>query len=137
MKELIEYIAKTLADDPSQVRVDEIEGSSSMVLELRVAPEDMGRIIGSKGRVANAMRTLLRVLGGKEGKRVTLEIVESPTAEAADGEVAPVDEAEPSEAEVAEAEVVEEVPIADWEMPSDEELLSAPLEEEIYETTGE
>ncbi len=142
MKELIEYIAKTLADDPSQVRVDEIEGSSSMVLELRVAPEDMGRIIGSKGRVANAMRTLLRVLGGKEGKRVTLEIVESPTAEAADGEVAPVDEAEPSEAEVAEAEppeaeVVEEAPMADWEMPSDEELLATPLEEEIYETTGE
>ena len=132
MKELIEYIAKTLADDPSQVRVDEIEGSSSVVLELRVAPEDMGRIIGSKGRVANAMRTLLMVLGGKEGKRVTLEIVESPTAEAADGEVAPVDEAAPPE-----AEVVEEVPIADWEMPSDEELLAAPLEEEIYETAGE
>ena len=132
MKELIEYIAKTLADDPSQVRVDEIEGSSSVVLELRVAPEDMGRIIGSKGRVANAMRTLLMVLGGKEGKRVTLEIVESPTAEAADGEVAPAEEAEPPE-----AEVVEEAPIADWEMPSDEELLAAPLEEEIYETAGE
>ena len=132
MKELIEYIAKTLADDPSQVRVDEIEGSSSVVLELRVAPGDMGRIIGSKGRVANAMRTLLMVLGGKEGKRVTLEIVESPTAEAADGEVAPVDEAAPTE-----AEVVEEVSIADWEMPSYEELLAAPLEEEIYETTGE
>jgi hypothetical protein len=78
MKELIEYIAKTLADDPSQVRVDEIEGTSSVVLELHVAPEDMGRIIGRKGRVANAMRTLLRVLGGKEGKRVTLEIVGSP-----------------------------------------------------------
>ena len=132
MKELIEYIAKSLVDDPSQVQVDEIEGTTSVVLELHVAPEDMGRIIGSKGRVANAMRTLLRVLGGKEGKRVTLEIVESPTAEAADGEVAPVDEAAPTE-----AEVVEEVPIADWEMPSDEELLAAPLEEEIYETTGE
>ena len=127
MKELIEYIAKTLADDPSQVRVDEIEGSSSVVLELRVAPEDMGRIIGSKGRVANAMRTLLMVLGGKEGKRVTLEIVESSTAEAAAGEVAPADEAAPPE-----AEVVEETPIADWEMSSDEELLAAPLEEEIY-----
>ena len=132
MKELIEYIARTLADDPSQVRVDEIEGSSSVVLELRVAPGDMGRIIGSKGRVANAMRTLLMVLGGKEGKRVTLEIVESPTAEAADGEVAPADGTEPPE-----AEVVEEAPIADWGMPSDEELLAAPLEEEIYETTGE
>ena len=75
MKELIEYIAKTLADDPSQVHVDEIEGSSSVVLELRVAPEDMGRIIGSKGRVANAMRTLVRVVAAKQGKRVTLEII--------------------------------------------------------------
>jgi len=75
MKELIEYIAKTLADDPSQVRVDEIEGSSSVVLELRVAPEDMGRVIGKGGRVANAMRTLLRVTAAKQGKRATLEIV--------------------------------------------------------------
>jgi len=76
MKELIEYIAKTLADDPSQVRVEEIEGTTSVVLELRVAPEDMGRIIGKKGRVADAMRTLVRVVAAKQGKRVTLEIVE-------------------------------------------------------------
>jgi predicted RNA-binding protein YlqC (UPF0109 family) len=143
MKELIEYIVKTLADVPSQVRVDEVEGTSSVVLELRVAPEDMGRIIGRKGRVANAMRTLLRVLGGKQGKRVTLEIVESPTAEAAaEGvvaeEVAPVEEEAPmEEAAPIEAEVAEEVSIADWEVPSEEELIAAPLEEEIYETTGE
>ena len=76
MKELIEYIAKSLVDDPSQVRVDEIEGTTSVVLELRVASEDMGRIIGKKGRVANAMRTLVRVVAAKQGKRVTLEIVE-------------------------------------------------------------
>jgi predicted RNA-binding protein YlqC (UPF0109 family) len=76
MKELIEYIAKSLVDDPSQVRVDEIEGITSVVLELRVAPEDMGRIIGKKGRVADAMRTLVRVVAAKQGKRVTLEIVE-------------------------------------------------------------
>jgi len=76
MKELIEYIAKSLVDDPSQVRVDEIEGTTSVVLELRVAPEDMGRIIGKKGRVADAMRTLVRVVAAKRGKRVTLEIVE-------------------------------------------------------------
>ena len=75
MKELIEYIAKSLVDDPSQVRVDEIEGITSVVLELHVAPEDMGRIIGKKGRVANAMRTLVRVVAAKQGKRVTLEIV--------------------------------------------------------------
>jgi predicted RNA-binding protein YlqC (UPF0109 family) len=93
MKALIEYIAKSLVDDPSQVRVDEIEGTSSVVLELHVAPEDMGRIIGRKGQVANAMRTLLRVLAGKEGKHVTLEIVEDE---------APIEEAVHTKDEVAE-----------------------------------
>lgn len=75
MKELVEYIAKSLVDDPSQVRVTEIEGATSVILELTVAPEDMGRVIGRNGRVANAMRTLLRVIAAKQGKRVTLEIV--------------------------------------------------------------
>ena len=75
MKELIEYIAKALVDNPSQVEVTEIEGSTSVILELRVAQEDMGRVIGRSGRVANAMRTLLRVVAAKQGKRVTLEIV--------------------------------------------------------------
>ena len=97
MKALIEYIAKSLVDDPSQVRVDEIEGTNSVVLELQVAPEDMGRVIGKKGQVANAMRTLLRVLAGKGGKHVTLEIVEEET---------PIEEAVPAEVEVAE-----EIPI--------------------------
>ncbi|HIQ01428.1 MAG TPA: KH domain-containing protein [Anaerolineales bacterium] len=75
MKDLVEYIAKALADNPSQVNVSEIEGESSLILELRVAPEDMGRIIGRDGRTANAMRSLVRVLAAKQGKRVTLEIV--------------------------------------------------------------
>jgi predicted RNA-binding protein YlqC (UPF0109 family) len=75
MKELVEYIAKSLVDDPSQVEVTEIEGATSVILELRVAPEDMGRVIGRSGRVANAMRTLLRVVAAKQGKRVTLEII--------------------------------------------------------------
>ncbi len=75
MKDLVEYIAKALADNPSQVHVSEIEGESSLILELRVAPEDMGRIIGREGRTANAMRALVRVLAAKQGKRVTLEIV--------------------------------------------------------------
>ncbi|HEC22934.1 MAG TPA: KH domain-containing protein [Chloroflexi bacterium] len=75
MKELVEYIAKALVDDPSQVEVTQIEGATSVILELRVAPEDMGRVIGRGGRVANAMRTLLRVVAAKQGKRVTLEIV--------------------------------------------------------------
>lgn len=75
MKELVEYVAKSLVDDPSQVTVTEIEGATSIILELSVAPEDMGRVIGRSGRVANALRTLLRVIAAKHGKRVTLEIV--------------------------------------------------------------
>ena len=76
MKELIEYIAKSLVDDPASVQVTEIERSTSIILELRVAQEDMGRVIGRGGRVANAMRTLLRVVAAKQGKRASLEIVE-------------------------------------------------------------
>ena len=75
MKELIEYIAKSLVDDPSQVTVTEVGGANSIIIELHVAPSDMGRVIGRGGRVANAMRTLVRVAAAKEGKRVTLEIV--------------------------------------------------------------
>jgi len=75
MKELVEYIARSLVDDPSQVRVSEVEGANTIIYELRVAPEDMGRVIGKSGRVANAMRTLLRVVAVRQGKRVTLEIV--------------------------------------------------------------
>jgi uncharacterized protein len=75
MKELIEYIAKSLVDDPSQVTVREMEGANSIVIELHVASADMGRVIGRGGRVANSMRTLIRVIAAKEGKRVTLEIV--------------------------------------------------------------
>ena len=75
MKELVEFIAKSLVDDPSQVHVSEIEGETSVILELRAGPEDMGRIIGRNGRTANAIRSLVRVLAAKQGKRVTLEIV--------------------------------------------------------------
>ncbi len=75
MKELVEYVAKSLVDDPSQVTVTEVERSNTITLELRVAPEDMGRVIGRNGRVANALRTLLRVRAAKQGKRVNLEIM--------------------------------------------------------------
>jgi predicted RNA-binding protein YlqC (UPF0109 family) len=75
MKELVEYMAKAVVDDPSRVEVREVEGATSTIFELSVAPDDMGRVIGKGGRVANAMRTLLRVAAVKEGKRVTLEIV--------------------------------------------------------------
>jgi len=75
LKDLVEFIAKSLVDDPAQVHVSEIEGETSVILELRVGPDDMGRVIGKQGRTANAMRTLVRVLAAKQGKRVTLEIV--------------------------------------------------------------
>ena len=74
MKELVEYMAKTLVDDPSQVNVEEIVRSRQIVYRLHVAPEDMGRVIGKEGRVANAMRTLLRVMAVRKGKRALLEI---------------------------------------------------------------
>lgn len=78
MEELISYIAKSLVNDPSQVKVRRRVTQSAIVLELKVAPEDVGRVIGKDGRVANAMRTLLRVAdhsGGRgRGKRVILEI---------------------------------------------------------------
>ena len=76
MKELIEYIARSLVDDPASVNVTEVEGASSIILELLVALADMGRVIGRGGRVANAMRTLLRVVAAKQGKRASLEIIE-------------------------------------------------------------
>jgi predicted RNA-binding protein YlqC (UPF0109 family) len=74
-RELVEFVAKSIVDDPSQVHVSEIEGETSIILELRVGPEDMGRVIGRGGRTANAMRTLVRVLAAKQGKRIALEIV--------------------------------------------------------------
>ncbi|MCZ7540735.1 MAG: KH domain-containing protein [Anaerolineae bacterium] len=75
MKELVEYIAKSLVEDPSQVEVSETTQGSTTILELQVAQDDMGRIIGKNGRVANAMRVLVRVLASQRGKRVTLDIV--------------------------------------------------------------
>jgi predicted RNA-binding protein YlqC (UPF0109 family) len=75
MKELVEYIAKSLVDDPSQVDVAEMRRGGTVILSLRVAQEDKGRVIGRNGRVANSMRSLLHVMGGRQGKRVNLEIV--------------------------------------------------------------
>ena len=75
LKELVEYIAKTLVEDPSQVEVRVIEGTTSVTVELHVGPNDMGRVIGKSGRIANAMRTLVRVAAIRQGKRATLEIV--------------------------------------------------------------
>jgi len=75
MKELVEYMARLLVDNPGQVEVTEVNATRSVIFELRVAQEDMGRVIGKQGRVANAMRTLLKVAAAKQGKRAILEIV--------------------------------------------------------------
>ncbi len=75
MKELIEYIARSLVDDPTQVEVNCDRGNKTRV-ELRVAKEDMGRVIGKGGRVANSMRVLLRVAAAREGKQASLDVVE-------------------------------------------------------------
>lgn len=76
MKNLIEYIANQLVNDPSQVDVSEVEESRRVRVELKVAKNDMGRVIGKGGRIANSMRVLLRVAAAREGKRASLEIVE-------------------------------------------------------------
>jgi hypothetical protein len=76
MKALTEYIAKSLVDHPDEVTVDEIHHGNRVTLELSVAKDDMGRIIGKGGRVANAIRTLLRVAAEREGNQVTLDVVE-------------------------------------------------------------
>ncbi len=76
MKTLIEYIAKSLVEDPDAVEVTEIRHGNSVNLVLKVGKEDMGRIIGKNGRVANAIRILLRVAATREGKRATLDVAE-------------------------------------------------------------
>jgi predicted RNA-binding protein YlqC (UPF0109 family) len=77
LKELIEYIARSLVDDPTSVSVRQDKaGQGKFRVELRVAKEDMGRVIGKAGRVANAMRVLLRVAGSREGKAVTLDVAD-------------------------------------------------------------
>ena len=76
MKDLIEYIARSLVDNPMEVQVRQDRMGSKTRLELRVAKEDMGRVIGKSGRVANAMRILLRVSAAREGKQVTLDVIE-------------------------------------------------------------
>jgi predicted RNA-binding protein YlqC (UPF0109 family) len=76
MKELITYIAKALVDNPDQVQVAEVEGNQTSVLELKVAKEDLGKVIGKQGRTARAMRTILSAASAKLKKRTVLEIIE-------------------------------------------------------------
>ncbi len=76
MKELIEYIAKSLVDQPDAVKVTEVTGERTSVIELSVAKEDMGKVIGKQGRTAIAIRTLLNAAATKNKKRIILEIIE-------------------------------------------------------------
>jgi predicted RNA-binding protein YlqC (UPF0109 family) len=76
MRALIEQIAKALVDEPEQVAVDAVDENEATVLELKVAPNDLGKVIGKQGRTARAMRTLLGAAGMKLHKRYTLEILE-------------------------------------------------------------
>jgi predicted RNA-binding protein YlqC (UPF0109 family) len=76
MKNLTEFIAKSLVDHPDEVAVDEIRHGNRVALELSVAKDDMGRVIGKGGRVANAIRTLLRVAAERDGCQITLDVVE-------------------------------------------------------------
>lgn len=77
MKELVEYIAKALVDNPEQVDVQEVEGERSIILELRVANDDMGKVIGKQGRIAKAIRTIVGAAAVKDSKRVMVEIIDS------------------------------------------------------------
>jgi len=76
MKDLIDYIARALVDHPEQVSVSEVEGNQTSVLSLKVAKEDLGKVIGKQGRTARAMRTILSAASAKIKKRSVLEIIE-------------------------------------------------------------
>lgn len=74
-KDLLELMAKTLVDSPEQVEVSEIQGERSTILELKVAQSDVGKVVGKQGRIANALRTVVKASAVKDGKRITVEIL--------------------------------------------------------------
>ncbi len=75
MKELVEYVAKSIVDNPEQVKVTEVPSEDGIIIRLEVDPEDRGKVIGKQGRIAKAVRTLLRVAAARRNIRATLEIV--------------------------------------------------------------
>lgn len=75
MRDLVEYVAQALVSQPDQVRVTEVEDNGILVVQLQVAPEDMGKVIGRQGRIANALRALLKVASMRQGRRCVLEIL--------------------------------------------------------------
>lgn len=76
MGELVEYIAKSIVDNPQAVSVKVVEGSQSIIIELKVAEEDMGKVIGKQGRIAKAIRTVVKAAAIKENKRAVVEIIQ-------------------------------------------------------------
>jgi uncharacterized protein len=74
--ELLDYLARRLVDEPDAVRVEEADEDGALVLRLHVAPDDVGKVIGRQGRIARALRTLVRAGGAHEGRRIVLEIVD-------------------------------------------------------------
>ena len=76
MKELLEVIAKNLVDNPDQVTVSEVKGERSIILELKVAPDDMGKVIGRQGRIAKAIRTVVKAASSKSSKKVIVDILQ-------------------------------------------------------------
>jgi predicted RNA-binding protein YlqC (UPF0109 family) len=75
MRELVEFIVKALVDQPDAVQVRAIEGEQTLVLEVKVAPDDVGKVIGKQGRIVNALRTVVKAAAVRTGKRVSIEIV--------------------------------------------------------------
>jgi hypothetical protein len=76
MKDFVMYVTKALVDEPEKVEVSEVDGERSIILELKVAQQDLGKVIGKHGRTAHALRVLLGAIAAKEGKRAVLEIIE-------------------------------------------------------------
>ena len=75
MRELVEYVAQSLVSQPDAVAVTEVDDNGTLVLQLQVAPEDIGKVIGRQGRIANALRALIKVAAVREGRRAILEIL--------------------------------------------------------------
>lgn len=75
MKELVEFIVKSLVENPDSVEISETQGETVTIIEVRVAETDMGKVIGKEGRIANAIRTVAKAAGGKEQKRVNVEFI--------------------------------------------------------------
>ena len=75
MQELVEYLVKALVEEPEQVEVREVKGERTVIYEVKVAPEDTGRVIGKEGRIAQALRTLVKAAGMRRDQKATVEIV--------------------------------------------------------------